>query len=298
MTSCPATGGRSRRRRDVRGRLWPARHHLGRGRRDPAGGRPGGAGRRCRELRARPPRGRGRSRGINYVHNTIREHPQRDLVHDWLVVRGFRAPSTVTCASGRQHAGDAVATATAPAAASTTRAATRAGRRRAARRKAATSTWTTTATEPTVAVRGAGRDTSGAPARRRLVRYAARPPRSRRPARRRVQVVEDGGGAQPRPVVVEQLARQVGVEEREPSPLLNQLTCATNAPPVVARRRFSNRRGSRGSGPRRPRGPRPPRAAGPRRRCRPPAPPRRTNARRGRGRPRPGAPRRAWPPRG
>ncbi len=31
------------------------------------------------------------SRGINYVHNTIRaEHPQRDLVHDWLVVRGFR----------------------------------------------------------------------------------------------------------------------------------------------------------------------------------------------------------------
>ena len=31
------------------------------------------------------------SRGINYVHNTIRaEHPQRDLVRDWLVVRGFR----------------------------------------------------------------------------------------------------------------------------------------------------------------------------------------------------------------
>ena len=31
------------------------------------------------------------SRGINYVHNTIRaEHPQRDLVHDRLVVRGFR----------------------------------------------------------------------------------------------------------------------------------------------------------------------------------------------------------------
>jgi len=34
------------------------------------------------------------SRGINYVHNTIRaEHPQRDLVHDWLVVRGFRGPT-------------------------------------------------------------------------------------------------------------------------------------------------------------------------------------------------------------
>ena len=31
------------------------------------------------------------SRGINYVYNTIREHAQRDLVHDWLVVRGFRS---------------------------------------------------------------------------------------------------------------------------------------------------------------------------------------------------------------
>ena len=31
-------------------------------------------------------------RGINYVHNRIREHEQRDLVHDWLVVRGFRGP--------------------------------------------------------------------------------------------------------------------------------------------------------------------------------------------------------------
>lgn len=30
------------------------------------------------------------SRGISHVHNLIREHPQRDLVHDWLVVRGFR----------------------------------------------------------------------------------------------------------------------------------------------------------------------------------------------------------------
>ena len=33
------------------------------------------------------------ARGINYVHNTIREHTERDLVHDWLVVRGFRGPS-------------------------------------------------------------------------------------------------------------------------------------------------------------------------------------------------------------
>ncbi len=30
------------------------------------------------------------ARGINYVYNVIGEHEQRDLVHDWLVVRGFR----------------------------------------------------------------------------------------------------------------------------------------------------------------------------------------------------------------
>jgi len=30
------------------------------------------------------------ARGINYVYNTIRDHDARDLVHDWLVVRGFR----------------------------------------------------------------------------------------------------------------------------------------------------------------------------------------------------------------
>ena len=30
------------------------------------------------------------ARGINYVHNRILEHPQADVVHDWLVVRGFR----------------------------------------------------------------------------------------------------------------------------------------------------------------------------------------------------------------
>ncbi len=30
------------------------------------------------------------ARGINYVYNTIRDHEGRDLVHDWLVVRGFR----------------------------------------------------------------------------------------------------------------------------------------------------------------------------------------------------------------
>ena len=32
------------------------------------------------------------SRGINYIHNRIRDHDQRDVVHDWLVVRGFRGP--------------------------------------------------------------------------------------------------------------------------------------------------------------------------------------------------------------
>lgn len=32
-----------------------------------------------------------RSRGINYVYNTVRDaHPQRDEVHDWLGVRGYR----------------------------------------------------------------------------------------------------------------------------------------------------------------------------------------------------------------
>jgi GNAT superfamily N-acetyltransferase len=30
------------------------------------------------------------TRGMNYVHNKIREHAARDLIHDWLVVRGFR----------------------------------------------------------------------------------------------------------------------------------------------------------------------------------------------------------------
>lgn len=31
-----------------------------------------------------------RARGINYVYNTVRDaHPQRDEVHDWLVVRGY-----------------------------------------------------------------------------------------------------------------------------------------------------------------------------------------------------------------
>jgi GNAT superfamily N-acetyltransferase len=32
------------------------------------------------------------ARDINYVYNTIRQHDGRELVHDWLVVRGFRGP--------------------------------------------------------------------------------------------------------------------------------------------------------------------------------------------------------------
>jgi GNAT superfamily N-acetyltransferase len=32
------------------------------------------------------------ARGINYIRNRIRDHAERDLVHDWLVVRGFRGP--------------------------------------------------------------------------------------------------------------------------------------------------------------------------------------------------------------
>jgi GNAT superfamily N-acetyltransferase len=33
------------------------------------------------------------ARDLNYIHNRIREHEQRDLVHDWLVVRGFSGPA-------------------------------------------------------------------------------------------------------------------------------------------------------------------------------------------------------------
>lgn len=33
------------------------------------------------------------ARDLNYVHNRIRDHPERDYVHDWLVVRGFRGPA-------------------------------------------------------------------------------------------------------------------------------------------------------------------------------------------------------------
>jgi GNAT superfamily N-acetyltransferase len=60
--------------------------------------------------------------GINYVHNRIREHAERDLVHDWLVVRGFRGS---TDADLRKRVGTATGTsgaepASSPAASSAT----------------------------------------------------------------------------------------------------------------------------------------------------------------------------------
>ena len=34
-------------------------------------------------------------RGLNYVYNTVRDaHPQRDDVHDWLAVRGYRGSTS------------------------------------------------------------------------------------------------------------------------------------------------------------------------------------------------------------
>jgi GNAT superfamily N-acetyltransferase len=36
-------------------------------------------------------------RGLNYVYNTVRDsHPQRDDLHDWLAVRGYRGGSSDT----------------------------------------------------------------------------------------------------------------------------------------------------------------------------------------------------------
>ena len=157
------------------------------------------------------------ARGINYVYNTIREHEQRDLVHDWLVVRGFRGRSTATCASGSAADRPHRPARPARAARRTTWRPTRAGGRPATRSRAGTSTSTSTATD------------SHARCSRRCVRVAGhpRPRTSPTPAAPRcptpVAVVEGSGGAWARPVVVEQLARQVGVEEREATPGLDQL---------------------------------------------------------------------------
>lgn len=45
------------------------------------------------------------ARGINYVHNTVRDtHPERDDVHDWLLVRGYKGNEGD--ASLRKHVGE------------------------------------------------------------------------------------------------------------------------------------------------------------------------------------------------
>ena len=47
------------------------------------------------------------SRGLNYVYNTIRAtHPDRDDVHDWLAVRGYRGGSADTTLRKRVGADD------------------------------------------------------------------------------------------------------------------------------------------------------------------------------------------------
>ncbi|WP_068259597.1 GNAT family N-acetyltransferase [Janibacter limosus] len=47
-----------------------------------------------------------RSRGINYVHNSVRDtHPQRDDVHDWLLVRGYKGNESDPTL--RKHVGEA-----------------------------------------------------------------------------------------------------------------------------------------------------------------------------------------------
>ena len=45
------------------------------------------------------------ARGINYVYNTVRDtHPERDEVHDWLLVRGYKGNESD--ASLRKRVGD------------------------------------------------------------------------------------------------------------------------------------------------------------------------------------------------
>ena len=44
------------------------------------------------------------SRGLNYVYNTVREsHPQREELHDWLTVRGYRGSDSDTTLRKRVH---------------------------------------------------------------------------------------------------------------------------------------------------------------------------------------------------
>lgn len=61
-------------------------------------------------------------KGINYVYNTVRStHPERDSVHDWLAVRGYRGASDDTALRKRVRDEDeAPAPARAPAGNGTT----------------------------------------------------------------------------------------------------------------------------------------------------------------------------------
>ena len=208
------------------------------------------------------------ARGINYVYNTIRQHEGRELVHDWLVVRGFRGDLDGDL---RKRVGSSPAHSRPDPAAGSGDV-----RRRGRRGRAGAGS------------RGAGRVRR----RRRAPVLSPRRFRDRTSSflnqRRRsgertgglgerppgglggavpagVLVVERAGGARPGPVVVEQLGRQVRVEERETPPLLDHLHLRDERLAVARRDRGSrSRRGSRGSGPRRPRGPRPRPADGPR----------------------------------
>ncbi len=95
-------------------------------------------------------------RGLNYVYNTVRDtHPQRDDLHDWLAVRGYRgSQSGEGDTTLRKRVGDEEAREAASGAARAVRAydpAPTVTARPATRSPAATSTSTTTATEPEVA---------------------------------------------------------------------------------------------------------------------------------------------------
>ena len=101
-------------------------------------------------LRARAARGRGRVARASTTSTTrSAQHPQRDLVHDWLVVRGFRGHRRRRPAqAGRQHDARRPSRRT-PAAGGVVRRGERPGRAgaRATRSRAATSTSRTTGTD-------------------------------------------------------------------------------------------------------------------------------------------------------
>ena len=50
------------------------------------------------------------NRGVNYVYNTVRDsHPDRDAVHDWLMIRGYRGNERDASLRKQVAVGDAVA---------------------------------------------------------------------------------------------------------------------------------------------------------------------------------------------